>query len=253
MKRRSLTITAAVIAFALPLAASAVTPGENFLTNWDLDEDGKVTLEEVLERRGDLFSSFDADEDGSLSAAEMADHDAMREAMQAAQERPANAGRGAGQGQRGQGGGQGGGRMMPAQPGWGGPQGWGPQQGWAAPQGWGPGWTAPQGWGQMPRRGGPQGWAQQPGYGLQGPMMQGYGPQGPAMRGPGPQGWGGAQGAPTGNTQDMHAQMEAAMDGDKDGLISKAEFLASGEDWFTRFDRDQDGAITADDFGSGRR
>ena len=65
------------IQLALPLmfAASVVlaengVPGSHFIENWDLDGDGAVTLAEAQERRGDVFSSFDSDEDGQLSAAE---------------------------------------------------------------------------------------------------------------------------------------------------------------------------------------
>ncbi|HCQ64967.1 MAG TPA: calcium-binding protein, partial [Rhodobacteraceae bacterium] len=83
MKRTTL-LSATLIAFALPLSAqdsAGWTPGENFIDSWDYDGDGKVTLDEVLERRGDLFMSFDDNEDGQLTAAEFANHDQMRDAM----------------------------------------------------------------------------------------------------------------------------------------------------------------------------
>lgn len=63
---------------ALPLAAQAQGFGEQFLTNWDSDGNGQVTLEEVLERRGDLFYMFDADEDGRLNDEEYATFDETR-------------------------------------------------------------------------------------------------------------------------------------------------------------------------------
>lgn len=240
MKRRSSTIlSATVLALALPLAASAVTPGENFLTNWDYDGDGQVTLEEVLERRGDLFDGFDADENGFLSAEELADHNAMRDAMQDSQDRPTWGGQaqgfargpgaygGQGMGQRPAWGGQRGGMMGPqgygyAQPQRGcamGPQGYGamgpqgmmgPQGGWGQPQGWGqPGMGPQQGWGQPGM--GPYGMGQ-PGYGQPGfaPGMgqpQGMGPQGQGQpqglaQGPqGPQGQAQGQGQPQGMGQ----------------------------------------------------
>lgn len=45
-------------------------PGTHFIENWDLDGDGQVTLAEATERRGDVFLSFDADDNGILSPEE---------------------------------------------------------------------------------------------------------------------------------------------------------------------------------------
>lgn len=53
------------------------TPGAHFVQNWDLDGDGQVTLKEATERRGDVFYTFDADENGVLSGEE---HDLFDEA-----------------------------------------------------------------------------------------------------------------------------------------------------------------------------
>lgn len=53
-------------------------PGVHFIENWDLNGDGKVTLEEASERRGDVFTSFDADEDGALNDEEYAVFDEAR-------------------------------------------------------------------------------------------------------------------------------------------------------------------------------
>ncbi|WP_141246546.1 EF-hand domain-containing protein [Actibacterium ureilyticum] len=53
-------------------------PGQQFIDNWDLDGDGAVTLTEAQERRGDVFASFDADEDGFLSAGEYVVFDEAR-------------------------------------------------------------------------------------------------------------------------------------------------------------------------------
>lgn len=63
---------------ALPLATTAQGIGTEFMTNWDTDENGEVTLAEVRERRGDLFYMFDSDEDGRLNDEEYAAFDETR-------------------------------------------------------------------------------------------------------------------------------------------------------------------------------
>ena len=68
---------------------ATMTPGGHFIANWDLNGDGTVSLQEATEKRGDIFTTFDADEDGKLSAAEYdmfdearaTDQAQMREAM----------------------------------------------------------------------------------------------------------------------------------------------------------------------------
>lgn len=209
MKKTSI-LTATILALALPLAASADngTPGENFMTNWDLNSDGQVTAAEVLERRADLFDSFDANEDGILQPEELADHDAMRDAMRDAN-RPQGNQPGFGQGHGGGHGGQGG--MMQGQRG----QGRMQQPGGKSECG----------------RMGPHAGKGQPGK---------MGPQGSnGQRGMGPQG-GAAHNGPQ--------QMTSQLDADGDGQISRDEFIKAGEDWLTRFDRNGDGVVTADDF-----
>lgn len=114
MKRHTMFFSATVLAIALPFTAAATAPGEDFLTTWDGDGDGQVTLAEVLERRADLFATFDENEDGKLSAEELAAHDEMRGAMQQ-QDRLGRAWGGEGQG--GMGPRQGGGRMAMGQQG----------------------------------------------------------------------------------------------------------------------------------------
>jgi Ca2+-binding EF-hand superfamily protein len=63
-----------LIATALMLTATAAsaqtTPGDQFLQNWDLNQDGIATLEELREMRGNVFFSFDANEDGYLDTEE---------------------------------------------------------------------------------------------------------------------------------------------------------------------------------------
>ena len=55
-------------------------PGAHFIENWDLNEDGQVTVEEAAERRGDVFFTFDENEDGFLDAREYVAFDEAREA-----------------------------------------------------------------------------------------------------------------------------------------------------------------------------
>lgn len=69
MKTLPLYAAAFCLVGGMAMAQDGV-PGAHFVENWDLDSDGKVTLAEVTERRGDVFTSFDADEDGILSPAE---------------------------------------------------------------------------------------------------------------------------------------------------------------------------------------
>jgi hypothetical protein len=73
--------------FALTLgvmAAPALAEDEkmafatHFMSSWDADSDGKVTLEEATIRRTDIFASFDADSDGFLTDPELALMEEMR-------------------------------------------------------------------------------------------------------------------------------------------------------------------------------
>ncbi|MBS0125510.1 EF-hand domain-containing protein [Thetidibacter halocola] len=63
-------MTLALILLAAPAFAQQGNPGAHFVENWDLDADGQVTVEEATERRGDVFLTFDANEDGFLDADE---------------------------------------------------------------------------------------------------------------------------------------------------------------------------------------
>ncbi len=45
-------------------------PGGHFVGNFDLNEDGQVSLQEVTEKRADIFYMFDQDENGTLDDAE---------------------------------------------------------------------------------------------------------------------------------------------------------------------------------------
>lgn len=72
--------------------AQAAKPGSHFLENWDLDDNGAITLEEITTRRADVFYMFDVDANDALDAQEYVLFDETRAAdMQ-------NAGEAAGKG-----------------------------------------------------------------------------------------------------------------------------------------------------------
>lgn len=63
---------------AAPVFAEQGQPGAHFVENWDLDGDGQVTVVEATEKRGNVFLSFDANEDGFLDAGEYVFFDQAR-------------------------------------------------------------------------------------------------------------------------------------------------------------------------------
>lgn len=77
MKLKSKLIAVLALA-AHPVIAEGNAPGAHFIENWDLDGDGVVTLAELEERRGLVFLTFDANEDGLLNAEEYAMFDEAR-------------------------------------------------------------------------------------------------------------------------------------------------------------------------------
>ncbi|RKT30972.1 Ca2+-binding EF-hand superfamily protein [Roseovarius halotolerans] len=66
----------------LAICASAAQaqdgPGQKFMSNWDLDGDGAVTLSEARAMRENIFAAFDSDEDGNLSSDDYDMFDAAR-------------------------------------------------------------------------------------------------------------------------------------------------------------------------------
>lgn len=90
---KSFAIALAAALLAAPAFAQQGNPGAHFVENWDLDGDGRVTVEEATERRSDVFASFDANEDGFLDAEEYGPFDEAR-----ANDMAENGGHGNGQG-----------------------------------------------------------------------------------------------------------------------------------------------------------
>ena len=89
-----------VLAIAMVIAASAAlaedtVPGSHFVENWDTDGDGVVSIEDITKRRGDVFFTFDANDNGALDADEYVDFDEAR-----ANDRENNGGHGSGNGLR---------------------------------------------------------------------------------------------------------------------------------------------------------
>lgn len=77
LKRILLAAHMAVLPYA---TVAEETPGSHFIENWDLDGNGSVSLDEITERRGDVFRMFDRDDDGALSAQEYVLFDETRAA-----------------------------------------------------------------------------------------------------------------------------------------------------------------------------
>lgn len=70
MTNLTLTMSVALLVAGTSLAMAKGNPGQHFFESWDLDENGEVTLAELSERRDTVFVSFDADDNGILSAEE---------------------------------------------------------------------------------------------------------------------------------------------------------------------------------------
>lgn len=80
--------TAAVILLTLVATTPGIAqdghgegnPGAHFMENWDLDANGTVTLDELQTRRGEVFTTFDSNEDGFIDAEEYVMFDEARAA-----------------------------------------------------------------------------------------------------------------------------------------------------------------------------
>lgn len=88
-------VTLALLLLTSPVLAQNQEPGGHFITSWDVDGDGEVGLEDITIRRGDVFVTFDADENGALDAEEYVLFDEAR-----ANDVANNGGHGNGQGMR---------------------------------------------------------------------------------------------------------------------------------------------------------
>ena len=73
-------LVAAVLAITSTAAMAEGKPGGHFIENWDLNADGVVSIDDLTERRTDIFTTFDANEDDLIDAAEYLDFDAARAA-----------------------------------------------------------------------------------------------------------------------------------------------------------------------------
>lgn len=68
---RLLSLSAALALLAGAAQAQTVLPGDQFMTQWDLDGNGQVTRAEAREQRGNIFDMFDTDGNGSYSEDEI--------------------------------------------------------------------------------------------------------------------------------------------------------------------------------------
>jgi len=76
-------LISSAMAALLATSVTAGTPGSGFITNWDLDENGAVSLAEVTEKRVDVFYTFDENGDGVITAEEYVAFDDARAEDQA--------------------------------------------------------------------------------------------------------------------------------------------------------------------------
>ena len=75
-----LSITATAFVLTASAALAQTTPGDQFMQAWDLNGDGTATLAELQDMRGNVFASFDENDDGVLDAEEYVLFDEARAA-----------------------------------------------------------------------------------------------------------------------------------------------------------------------------
>ncbi|MEZ5685150.1 MAG: EF-hand domain-containing protein [Paracoccaceae bacterium] len=207
------TLTAlAALGAGMAQAQDLPVPGAQFMLQWDLDGDGKVTPAEAREQRQNIFYMFDQDSDGKFSKEEFAGIDEHK-----ALEREA---------------GKGPGSQRPATPG----------QGLGAGNGPGKGMGQGMGQGMGPGKGAGKGMGAGQGMG------QGMGPGKGAGNGPG---MGPGRGGLSGFDMPAEEGMRL-FDANRDGTVTEAEFVDGSGLWFAQRDRNGDGVLTEDDFGPGR-
>lgn len=68
------------LGLAGPAIAQQGQPGAHFIENWDQDGDRQVTLQEATQKRAELFTMFDQDENGLLDTTEYQLFDMTRQA-----------------------------------------------------------------------------------------------------------------------------------------------------------------------------
>ncbi len=108
IKLTSLIALTSLLLTGTAMAQGNGTPGAHFIENWDQNGDGVVSLEEVTQKRGDVFYMFDQNEDGLLNAEEYVTFDETREADMAMEnEEQGNGGNGGGKQDGGHGGSEG--------------------------------------------------------------------------------------------------------------------------------------------------
>ena len=80
MKTRILLTIATTLTLGTAAFAQQGQPGAHFIENWDMNDDGHVSLADAEQKRGEIFIMFDQDEDGLLNSSEYDLFDETRQA-----------------------------------------------------------------------------------------------------------------------------------------------------------------------------